>query len=106
LAKKRTTTFWNRKILLTSTPTIKGASRIESAFEQSDQRRFYVPCPQCGEKQTLKWQQVKWEQGDPKDGDEKHKPETAAYICEHMPLHQKRTAFDGGVRGMGSAASV
>ena len=83
LAKKRTTTFWNRKILLTSTPTIKGASRIESAFEQSDQRRFYVPCPQCGEKQTLKWQQVKWEQGDPKDGDEKHKPETAAYICEH-----------------------
>jgi phage terminase large subunit GpA-like protein len=83
LAKKRTTTFWNRKILLTSTPTIKGASRIESAFEQSDQRRFYVPCPQCGEKQTLKWQQVKWEQGEPKDGDEKHKPETAAYICEH-----------------------
>jgi phage terminase large subunit GpA-like protein len=83
LAKKRTTTFWNRKILLTSTPTIKGASRIESAFEQSDQRRFYVPCPQCGEKQTLKWQQVKWEQGDQKDGDEKHKPETAAYICEH-----------------------
>lgn len=78
LAKKRTTTFWNRKLLLTSTPTIKGASRIESAFEQSDQRRFYVPCPHCGESQTLKWLQVKWESGE--DG---HKPETACYICEH-----------------------
>lgn len=83
LAKKRTTTFWNRKVLLTSTPTIKGASRIESAFEHSDQRRFYVPCPHCGEKQTLKWQQVKWQQDEEKEGDERHKPETAAYVCEH-----------------------
>jgi len=78
LAKKRTTTFWNRKILLTSTPTIKGASRIESAFEQSDQRRYYVPCPHCEEKQTLKWMQVKWN-----SEEENHKPETAHYICEH-----------------------
>lgn len=83
LAKKRTTTFWNRKVLLTSTPTIKGASRIESAFEHSDQRRFYVPCPHCGEKQTLKWQQIKWQQDEEKEGDERHKPETAAYVCEH-----------------------
>jgi phage terminase large subunit GpA-like protein len=78
LAKKRTTTFWNRKILLTSTPTIKGASRIESAFEQSDQRRYYVPCPHCEEKQTLKWMQVKWD-----SEQDTHKPETAHYICEH-----------------------
>lgn len=44
LARKRSTTFWNRKLLLTSTPTIKGASRIEAAFEQSDQRRYHVAC--------------------------------------------------------------
>lgn len=78
LAKKRTTTFWNRKLLLTSTPTIKGVSRIEAAFEQSDQRRYHAPCPQCGEYQTLKWAQVKWD-----SGDHGHKPETAHYICEH-----------------------
>jgi len=83
LAKKRTTTFWNRKILLTSTPTIKGASRIESAFEQSDQRRYYVPCPHCEEKQTLKWQQVQWQQDENKEGDAKHLSATAVYICEH-----------------------
>lgn len=83
LAKKRTTTFWNRKVLLTSTPTIKGASRIESAFEHSDQRRYYMPCPHCGEKQTFKWQQVKWDQDETKEGDERHRPETAVYVCEH-----------------------
>src|SRR5579872_2418649 len=44
LAKKRSTTFWNRKCLLTSTPTIMGASRIDTAYEASDQRHFYVPC--------------------------------------------------------------
>ena len=40
LARKRSATFHNRKCVLTSTPTIKGASRIETAFEASDQRRF------------------------------------------------------------------
>ena len=60
LATKRTTTFWNRKILLTSTPTIKGLSRIELAFESSDKRRFWVPCPHCGEFQVLAWSGVKF----------------------------------------------
>jgi len=78
LAKKRTTTFWNRKLILTSTPTIKGASRIEAAYEQSDQRHYHVPCPHCGEFQVLKWAQVRWERGE-----EGHKPETAHYVCEH-----------------------
>jgi phage terminase large subunit GpA-like protein len=33
LAVKRTTTFWNRRILKVSTPTIKGYSRIEAEWE-------------------------------------------------------------------------
>jgi phage terminase large subunit GpA-like protein len=73
LARKRSATFWNRKIVLVSTPTNKGASRIESAFEESDKRKFYVPCEDCGHKQTLKWSHVRWE---------KDKPETAYYCCE------------------------
>lgn len=67
LARKRTTTFYNRKILLMSTPTIKGLSRIEAAYESSDQRRFFVPCPHCGERQVLKWAQVKWEKDNRKN---------------------------------------
>src|SRR5262249_48889256 len=31
LAKARTKTFWNAKVLLTSTPTVKGFSRIDAA---------------------------------------------------------------------------
>jgi phage terminase large subunit GpA-like protein len=73
LAKKRSATFFNRKLLLVSTPTNKGASRIETAFEASDKRRFHVHCPDCEHPQTLKWSGVKWEED---------KPETAKYVCE------------------------
>jgi phage terminase large subunit GpA-like protein len=72
LAVKRTTTFWNRKIILVSTPTIKGASRIEKAFNESDQRRYFVACPHCQHEQHFVWGQVKW-------GDS---PQDAWYECE------------------------
>ena len=39
LARKRSATFWNRKIVTVSTATSKGSSRIEDAFELSYQRR-------------------------------------------------------------------
>jgi phage terminase large subunit GpA-like protein len=73
LAVARTKTFFNRKIFMCSTPTIKGLSSIEAAFEESDQRYFNVPCPECNFKQILKWKNVVWEE---------NKPETAAYACE------------------------
>jgi len=66
LARKRSTTFWNRKLLMGSTPTVKGSSRIEQAFEVSDQRRYFVPCPHCGEYQTLQWPNVTWPDGEPR----------------------------------------
>jgi phage terminase large subunit GpA-like protein len=73
LAIERTTTFWNRKIALVSTPTLKGASRIEASYEESDQRRFFVRCPHCEHEQHLRWKQVRWPSGE---------PEKAAYFCE------------------------
>ena len=72
LAKKRSATFWNRKILLVSTPTNKGASRIENAYEESDQRKYHVPCPHCHFEQPLVWSSVKWELD---------RPDTAQYCC-------------------------
>ena len=74
LAERRTTTFARRKILLTSTPTVKDFSRIEAEYQRSDQRRFYVPCPACGAMEWLKWGQLKWADG---------QPESARYQCEH-----------------------
>jgi len=47
LAEKRSQTFWNRKRIRTSTPTVEGVSRIEASFHESDQRHFLVPCPHC-----------------------------------------------------------
>lgn len=73
LAAQRTLTFANRKMFLVSTPTVQGVSRIEREFEQSDQRRFFVPCPHCSTLQWLKFERLQWEKG---------KPETAAYACE------------------------
>ncbi|WP_134212283.1 phage terminase large subunit family protein [Pelotomaculum propionicicum] len=48
LAEKRTTTFWNRKLVFVSTPTIKGASRIEQEYELGTQEKWCVKCPGCG----------------------------------------------------------
>jgi phage terminase large subunit GpA-like protein len=55
LGMKRTTTFWNRKHLLVSTPTLKGTSTIEKWFLQGDQRRFVMPCPRCGRHDWFTW---------------------------------------------------
>lgn len=53
LAERRTSTFSRRKILKVSTPTVKGASAIEAAYEAGDQRRYHVPCPHCAHDQPL-----------------------------------------------------
>ena len=56
LARQRTNTYGaNKKIFMVSTPTIKGLSRIERAWMESDQRFFEVPCPLCGAYQRLIW---------------------------------------------------
>ena len=71
LALKRTATYSNRKVFILSTPTIAGASRIESevmgSLEQrqsgwspTGQRRYYVPCPECGAYTTLEWEAIRW----------------------------------------------
>ena len=61
LAETRGTTFGrNAKFYFSSSPTLKGASRIEELYLQGDQRHYYVPCPHCGEHQVLEWENLKW----------------------------------------------
>ncbi len=74
LALARTRTFARRKLFMVSTPKIAGRSRIEKAYEESDQRRYWVPCPHCGDFQVLKFQRLQWPKGE---------PEKAVYLCEH-----------------------
>ena len=64
LAYKRLTTYWNKKSVIVSTPTIKEASRIETEYENSTRETWNVPCPSCGELQPLEWGQVKYDRED------------------------------------------
>jgi len=60
LAWERASTFGSRrKRIQVCSPTIAGESRIGKAYEESDQRRPWVPCPACGTMQVLAWAQVK-----------------------------------------------
>jgi phage terminase large subunit GpA-like protein len=61
LAIKRTETFHNKKILIISTPTIKGESNVEVEYSLSDMREYHVPCPQCGTYQKLEFEALKFD---------------------------------------------
>jgi phage terminase large subunit GpA-like protein len=78
LASKRQGTFWNRKTLVGSTPTLKETSAIWREWQQSDMRHYQVPCHACGHAQALVWSNVRWD----KTPDGKHLPATAHYVCE------------------------
>jgi phage terminase large subunit GpA-like protein len=75
LAEARTRTFARRKMLLTSTPTLAGTSRIWREWESSNQQRFQVPCPECGGLQPITWPQIRW------DSDDLDQP--PVLICSH-----------------------
>lgn len=77
LAEKRTTNFPRKKVFKVSTPTISGQSVIESAFEESDQRYFHVPCPHCKEFQNLKFPNLTW------DKTQGARVVGVTYACEH-----------------------
>jgi len=84
LGEERTKSFWNRRIIQGGTPTVKGESRIEKAWLESDQRRYYVPCPHCREEQVLEFGSnkpygLRW----PKDADGVSRPHDAYYVCAH-----------------------
>lgn len=91
LAEKRTTTFSRRKIFITSTPTTKDHSRIETEFEKSDKRYYNVPCPHCGAMQVFQFKQLVWVDDD---------PSTAVYKCIHcselIPERHKTKMMDDG----------
>lgn len=40
-----------------STPTVKGASKIERRYEQGDKRRWLIPCPHCEEEFSFEFGQ-------------------------------------------------
>ena len=61
LLLKRQRTYPNAKAVAVSKPSVKGRSKIEGGYLSGDQRKYFVPCPHCGEYQVLVWPQMKWE---------------------------------------------
>lgn len=61
LAVKRQQTFYNKKAIEVSTPTIKGSSAIEVSFARGTQERWCHKCPTCGEWVEIDFDDIKFE---------------------------------------------
>ena len=81
LAKERTKTFHNRKIFITSTPTLK-TGHIWRAKEDADiEKHYFVPCIHCGEYIELKWSNVRFPERE--EGlSYLDRAECAVYVCQ------------------------
>lgn len=90
LALDRTKDRWNRKHILTSTPTIE-VGQIWIEFKNGDQRYFFVPCPHCGHMQTLKMDGIWFDDPRAKNEDGTWNidvvREIACYECEKCKGH-------------------
>lgn len=111
IISQRVKAFHRFKIISESTPSNE-ESRIVRLYEQSDQRRFLIPCPRCGHWQELRF--FRWRKGPYKDRggvggltDEKGNMlspdealQTAHYICERgcrFESHEKTDAVRQGL---------
>ncbi|QGQ97071.1 phage terminase large subunit family protein [Paenibacillus psychroresistens] len=96
LVTARMETFWNRKRVLVSTPTIKGSSRIENFYEDSTQEEWCVPCPSCDELQPFSWKQIKFEYDDIK-----MKTTSVAHSCRYCGVLHSEQEWKAGMEYKG-----
>lgn len=85
LAKERTKTFVDKKIVMVSTPTVESGNIWQALMNANERRQYYVPCPHCGVSQTLKFKQIKWPDEHNDNADMIR--DTAYYECEHCGEH-------------------
>lgn len=90
LVSERQQNFTQRKTLIVSSPSIRGASLIEDAYLSGDRRQYHVPCPHCATLQVLVWKQLSWDS----------KLTEARYICiecgAEMHEYHKQQMLDAG----------
>lgn len=101
LAEERQKTFWNRKRVKTSTPTVENGPIMQEEARCDEVRDFQLPCPHCGAMQVLQFGQVKWP--DDLDREDASYPirvrDSAWYECLHCQSRiedQHRTAMLSG----------
>jgi phage terminase large subunit GpA-like protein len=91
LIQQRFAAYYDKmKLFYISTPEVKQTSNIEPVYQLGDQRRYFIPCPCCGEEIPLYWEcEREGSEGTEKAGitwqlDENNKliPESVGYICQ------------------------
>lgn len=90
LALQRLETFHatgQSKAILSSTPTLKGASRIDAAYDEGSRETFHVPCEYCGAFAAVEWHQLRWPDG---------RPEAARFFCATCDRPWERIATERG----------
>src|SRR5258706_1067537 len=90
MIEQRFTAYYDKmKLCYSSTPELKQTSNIEPVYLLGDQRKYFIPCPCCGE-------QIVWEWSIPIEGNEKETggitwkldsnskliSESVGYICQ------------------------
>ena len=116
LAERRTETFrHNRKIVKTSTPTIKGHSKIETDYMNGTQEEWRTECPHCHKFSFIKFENIKFEKETVKNeqGEEDYKVLSVGWECpvckRVIPEHEAKRlpakwvsnnpgALDNGIR--------
>ncbi len=81
LAKERVKTFRNRKVYLTSTPTISEGQIWKSLMAADVEKHYFVPCPHCGEMIELKFKQIKFPEGEG-GMTASDRADQAVYVCQ------------------------
>lgn len=95
-----------RKIFQEGTPAVLGECRIwsELTAPTTRQHKYYVPCPNCGERQLLEWGSresthgVKWEKDRHGKSTLKQAIETAHYVCRHCHVRMESEDRPGMMR--------
>lgn len=81
LAKERTKTFANRKIYMTSTPTIKSGHIWKNLLDCDVEKHYFAPCPHCGEMIELKFANLQFPKKE-EDLTASDRADQAVYVCQ------------------------
>jgi phage terminase large subunit GpA-like protein len=97
LAEARTATYPDGKVIVTSTPTLEGASPIWALYEQGTRFEWSWPCPECNAYFVPRFELLKWsEKATPAQA-----KRTARLLCPHCSAlieDKHRTAMNAAGR--------